>query len=99
MTSAGLDPDVVSYSTVIDACAKAGDTDRAQKTFKLMTENKVEPTIVTFTSLARPYAHHGRWKEDDKIAEQVAEHKLQINEYFLNVMLIAYANANPVQKF
>merc|ERR1719387_2699229 len=87
----------LEVSAVIDACAKANDTERAQLIFMVMRHKGVNPTIVTYTSFARPFARHGMWLEVEQIASALVEQGLFVNEYFLNVLISAYAAAQPKQ--
>merc|ERR1719387_3462695 len=87
----------LEVSAVIDACAKANDTERAQRIFMVMRHKGVKPTIVTYTSFARPFARRGMWMEVEQIASSLVEQGLFVNEYFLNVLLSAYAAASPKQ--
>jgi len=46
---------------------------------------------------ARPFAKRGMWVEVEQITAQVVQQGLAINEYYLNVMICAYAAAQPKQ--
>merc|ERR1719388_728469 len=97
MIDTEVEPDVVSYSAVIDACAKVGDSEKAKATFALMLQKGVKPSIVTFTSLARPFARRGNYQEVENIMREMETMGLTINEYFVNVLLGAYGAAQPKQ--
>mmetsp|Transcript_5061 Transcript_5061/g.10262 ORF Transcript_5061/g.10262 Transcript_5061/m.10262 type:complete len:205 (+) Transcript_5061:1864-2478(+) len=53
MRSSGIEPDRVVYNTLIDACALAGDSDRAFQVFASMQVGQVRPDVVTYTSLMK----------------------------------------------
>jgi len=97
MEHAGVPADVVVYSTVLDACAKVGDCERAQQVFDQMRTRGVTPNVVSYASLARPYAHEGNWKEVERIAKVMEAEGLAMNEYFLYALLLAYASGRPRQ--
>jgi len=95
MEGAGVPADVVVYSSVLDACGKAGDTDVSRKVFKRMRARGVRPNVVAYASMARPFAHHGDWREVEHLSQQMADDGLVMNEYFLYTLLLAYASARP----
>lgn len=45
--------DAATYNTLINACATAGDLDRAQETVAAMQEEGVLPDVITYTSLIK----------------------------------------------
>merc|ERR1719375_1896324 len=57
----------------------------------------VKPTIVTYTSLARPWARLGNFARVEEIQRQLLKRGLSPNEYFLTVLLSAYTKAEPKQ--
>jgi len=95
MSKAGVAADVVIYANVLDACAKVKNGELARVVFDLMISCKIRPNIVVFTSFARSFAHSGKWKEVEHIAEEMASHRVEMNDYFLCVLLIAYGRALP----
>merc|ERR1712113_1302018 len=80
-----------------EACAKAGDCQQAQDLFQEMRRCGITPNVVSYASLARPYAHQGNWQEVESLAETMKSEGLAMNEYFLYAMLLAYASAQPRQ--
>merc|ERR1719231_827995 len=79
----------------IDAYCKASMVQRAEELFAEMCETGIAPTIVTYTSLARPYAKQGNWVHVESLKEQMARHGVKPNAFFLCSLLTAYANASP----
>merc|ERR1719235_2307408 len=97
MVDAGLAPDVVSLSAVINACGQAGDTERASNVFETILARGLRPTIVTYTSLARPHSRNGDFQKVEQIYKRMRKDGIRTNEYFLNVQLSAYTHATPPQ--
>merc|ERR1719387_1712452 len=62
-----------------------------------MWSRGVLPNIVSYASLARPYAHQGNWMRIEELAEKMESEGLIMNEYFLYTLLLAYASARPRQ--
>merc|ERR1719487_530553 len=97
MAAAGLEVDVVSYSAVIDACGRSNNCEKAREVFQAMLDKGIKPSIVTWTSYARPFARRGDVQEVEKIMTQMRNEGLKINEYFLNVILVACSSCKPKQ--
>merc|ERR1719453_1622711 len=57
----------------------------------------VRPNVVSYAALARPFAHKGDWQEVEAMAEQMKSEGLEMNEYFLYALLLAYASSTPRQ--
>ena len=49
--NAGLAPDESAYNTLISACAKSGDVDKAFETFRRMEVDGIAPSVITFSAL------------------------------------------------
>jgi pentatricopeptide repeat protein len=95
MYDAGLEVDVVSYSAVIDACSRCNDGTRARAVFDKMKAHGVKPSIITYTSLARPFARQGDVAAVEAIHQEMRTQGFRMNDYFLNVVLVACASARP----
>merc|ERR1719356_1365956 len=95
MEEAGVAADVVVYSSVLNACAKVGDAERAKQVFDQMRAHDIQPNVVSYASLARPFAHRGDWKTVERLMEEMDKDGLVMNEYFLYATLLAYATAKP----
>merc|ERR1719258_90300 len=57
----------------------------------------VTPNVVSYAALARPFAHKGDWQEVERLGDQMRAEGLEMNEYFLYALLLAYASAKPRQ--
>merc|ERR1719456_52686 len=97
MSDANVKPNAISYNALLDACAKASDAERSASTFDAMKSAGIQPTIVTYASLARPFARKGVWRKVEEIKDQLLEDGLHVNEHFLSIALSAYARARPKQ--
>merc|ERR1719482_1494717 len=95
MGRAGVQPNVRSYSAIIDAYCKASKVQRAEELFAEMCEMSITPTVVTYTSLARPHAKQGNWRKVEVLKEQMTKRGIKPNAFFLCSLLTAYANASP----
>ncbi len=52
-------PDVITYNTVISACAKRGDMERLERWLARMEEENVVPNAITYTSVISACAKGG----------------------------------------
>lgn len=73
MLEAGLEPNVVTYTAVIDAYAKAEDSAGAGRWYRRMLEVGVQPNTHTFGAVINAYAKGG----DVEAAESMVEENLQ----------------------
>merc|ERR1719330_2117063 len=89
--------DEVVYSSVIDACGKAGDAERALRVFDRMRANGFKPNIIAYAALARPYAYRGDWIKVETIAQSMRADGVAVNEFFLYAQLLSYATSRPRQ--
>mmetsp|Transcript_20836 Transcript_20836/g.33197 ORF Transcript_20836/g.33197 Transcript_20836/m.33197 type:complete len:555 (-) Transcript_20836:71-1735(-) len=96
-TSTGVASDPVLYSCTIDACAKTNDADRAWRVFERMRARGVRPHIVTYATLARPFAERGDYHKVEQLEQMMVAEGIAVNEYFLYAQLIAYGKARPKQ--
>jgi pentatricopeptide repeat domain-containing protein 1 len=94
----GIASDPVLYSCVIDACAKKNDADRAWRVFEQMQALGVRPHIVTYATLARPFAQRGDYHRVEQLEKLMTAQGVAVNEYFLYAQLIAYSKARPRQE-
>merc|ERR1719198_2930934 len=95
MEECGVAPDTVVFSSAIDACSKAGDHERGLRLFRKMSAAGVQANIVTYSTLARPFARNGDWGTVERLQAQMEAEGLRMNEYFFYVLLDAYSNAKP----
>merc|ERR1719450_1659047 len=92
MTAKGFEPNVRSYTSVIDACAKVGDTDRALAVFRSMKAQNVAPSEITYSTMARAFAKSGDFKKVEEICDMFYADGYALNVYMFGILLFAYAN-------
>lgn len=64
--------DTIVYSSVIDACGKAGDSEMALCMFRRMQARGIQPHLVTYSALARPFAYKGQWNQVEDMVQLIA---------------------------
>merc|ERR1711964_634203 len=67
----------------------------AEQKFQEMLSAGIAPSIVTFTSLSKPYVRAGDWIRMERMMQELEEYRVPVNEFFLCNILSAYANAKP----
>merc|ERR1719326_2487218 len=97
MEQVGGTADVVAYSSAIDACSKAGEPEQALRIFERMVDRGIRPNIVSYSSLARPFARKGDWATVERLGKQMEADGLRMNEYFLYALLDSYTVSKPRQ--
>merc|ERR1719478_125208 len=98
MRTMGVEPNVRSFSAVIDACCKGNQVNRAEAVFVEMRAAGIAPSVVTYTALARPYAQRGNWERVEALKDLMTQHGVRMNAFFLCGLLTAYANASPKER-
>jgi pentatricopeptide repeat protein len=97
MVAKGLEPDVITYNSVINAYAQSGDSASAVRQFEAMVAKGLEPDVITYSSVINVCA---RSKPADVHAAKAAvarlsEQGLTVNSYTLSAMLRCCAYARP----
>lgn len=64
MSRYGLTPSVITYNSLIDACGRAGDVDRARQVFCSLKEAGLSPNDRTFSALIHSHAVQGQVTTD-----------------------------------
>ncbi|CAN0394125.1 unnamed protein product, partial [Hapterophycus canaliculatus] len=56
----GVAPSVITFNTLIDACGRAGDTERARQVFSRLAQAGLSPNDRTFSALIHSHAVKGQ---------------------------------------
>merc|ERR1719326_1401154 len=97
MNQAGFEADVICYSALVEAYGKVNDIKAAMNAFERLVETGQKPSVITYTVLAQPLAKMGDYKGVEEILERMAKDGHSMNDYFLNLLLLSYANCHPRQ--
>ncbi|CAK9116483.1 unnamed protein product, partial [Durusdinium trenchii] len=84
-----LEPDIVSYNTLLNAFAKDSDGAGAQEVFNEMTDVSVTPGVVSFSVLIEAHARAGHRKAAEQAFRIMQELGLQPNEVTYTALLRA----------
>ena len=70
----GVKPNIVTFTSFIDAYAKAGDTEEVEHWFQKAVDNGVKPNIVTFDAVIYGYRKAGLNKEAEQWVQMAMEY-------------------------
>lgn len=81
---AGIEPDVVSYNTIIDGCILVDDSAGALVYFNEMRARGIAPTKISYTTLMKAFALSGQPKLANKVFDEM------LNDCHVKVDLVAW---------
>lgn len=84
INDAGIEPDVVSYNTLIDGCILVDDSAGALAYFNEMRARGISPTKISYTTLMKAFALSGQPKLANKVFDEM------LNDPRVKVDLIAW---------
>jgi len=59
MLSRGIEPSVVTYNAMIDACARNGQMDRVPELLTAMRHRNLEPNLITYSTMIKGFCQRG----------------------------------------
>merc|ERR1712008_236879 len=87
----GLEADVVTYNSLINACAKKGSVEKAEKLLKELEDKGLKANVVTYTSLINACAKAGNVEKAEKFFEELEDKGFKPNLKTYQAGLHAYA--------
>lgn len=81
------DPDVITYSTVIDVLGRNERFDEMKRLFKQMQEEGIKPNLVTYTSMIAAMTRTSRLEEAIRILQDMERHGVQPNVYTFSSLI------------
>jgi len=94
MKSAGIRPDRVTFSILMQAYAKKGDTER----FAEMVLTGEMPDDVAFNTLLKAYAKRGDSKSAEKVCRRMEQAGVDPDIYTLNTLILAHVNHEDMER-
>jgi len=99
MTERTISCNVITFNTMIDACARCGCMDRAPQLLESMRKEGVEPDLVTYSSLVKGYSLAGDVRRGFKVFEEMkSSGKVLPDEIMYNVLLDGCAREGLVEE-
>ena len=76
MSQRGLQPDVVTFTAMINGLCKEGKMEEANGLFELMNQGGLQPDVVTFTTLISGLFKVGKMEEANGLLELLSQRGL-----------------------
>jgi len=84
-----VEPDRVTYETLIAAYAHVADYDKANQVFRQMEEEDFVPTDYAYAARIKAYAKRGMWRESVGILREVENKGMEPSVHIYNAVLQA----------
>merc|ERR1719221_477383 len=82
-----VDPDVVTYSTIIKGYCKSGDLDKSMELFhQMQTESGLEPDELMYNSLLDGCTRQNRLEDASRILQEMLKAKIKPSNYTLSIV-------------
>ncbi|KAF7113527.1 hypothetical protein RHSIM_RhsimUnG0118600 [Rhododendron simsii] len=95
----GIQPDAVSYNTMIDGCILVDDSAGAFSYFNEMRSRGIAPTKITYTTLMKAFALSGQPKLANKVFdEMLKDPRVKIDVVAWNVLVEGYCKLGLVEE-
>lgn len=94
----GIEPNVVSYNTVVKAFCKMGSLDSAFSVIEEMEKNGLEPDLVTFNTLLEAFYSSGMFSDAEKVWKMMREKNVVPNSRSYNPKLRALVASDRISE-
>ena len=94
MRQSRLQPDVITYSSFISACAKGKETDKALEIFAEMKQSGLQPDVITFSELVSACFQGDRSEKALEIFAEIRHTELQPNAITCDALVRVRQKAN-----
>lgn len=95
----GIEPDVVSYNTLIDGCILVDDSSGALTYFNEMRKRGIAPTKVSYTTLMKAFASSGQPKLANKVFdEMIKDPRVVVDLVAWNMLVEGYCKIGLVDE-
>ena len=98
MHATGVKCDVVSYNTLISACANANDCERAAEWLREMDASGMAPNVVSYTALINAWAQANRPEKAAELLRVMSVKEVEPNVVTFNVCLNAWSRAKQPER-
>jgi len=92
----GIQPETSSYNSIIDACGKTYQMNKAFLYLQEMIDHGTEPDQVTFTILIAAYAKQAQPLQARKIFDRMTLEGMEPSVVSFTALITAYARANDI---
>ena len=96
MIRKGLKPNTITYNSLIDACSKAPDVQRAEYWFGQMSANGFPPDVISFSSMINSCAQCGMAAAAERWLSKMEDQGVKPNVYSFNAAINAQVKAKQL---
>jgi len=98
MRAEGIAYNTIAYNCILDVCIKCGNTGVAEEIFTEMIKpgSKVEPDLITFSTLLKGYCQAGQLDKALQTAEAIKVSGMQCDELVYNTLIDGCVKANDL---
>ncbi|GMJ14625.1 Ribosomal Pentatricopeptide Repeat Protein 3b [Hibiscus trionum] len=93
-----IEPDLVSYNTVIKAFCEMGSLDSARLMLDEMEKKGVQPDVITFNTLLHNFYKNGRVDDGEKIWGKMVEKNVEPDIRSYNAKLLGFATEKRMKE-
>jgi pentatricopeptide repeat domain-containing protein 1 len=93
-----MQPDLISYSTIIKGCCRGGDLKKAMEVLNDMKRNHIKPDEVLFNSLLDGCAKNGSLEMAQHVYQEMRLLGIKPSNVTFSILIKAYGKARQVQK-
>merc|ERR1719515_361764 len=98
MLESGVEPNTITFTTVINACARVGDVKKAEAWLTKMKAAGILPNSFSYNSAAKPSVARGEYRRVEELMKSLRADGLPYDDFCLTSLLYAYSNAKPKQR-
>ncbi|KAL3682287.1 hypothetical protein R1sor_000309 [Riccia sorocarpa] len=91
MYTQGIEPDIISFNILLEACVGGGHVREAQKIFENLKKRALKPTVVTYTTLINVYASAGHSSDALLLLSEMLAHNCLPNAVTFTSLITACA--------
>lgn len=94
---AGIEPDVVSYNTLVDGCILVDDSAGALRYFNEMRAKGIAPTKISYTTLMKAFAVSGQPKLASEVFEEMLKDpRVKVDVVAWNMLIEGYCRLGMI---
>ncbi|XP_047307632.1 pentatricopeptide repeat-containing protein At5g21222-like [Impatiens glandulifera] len=97
MEEYGVKPDVVTFSTIMNAWSSQGQMEKCQEIFQDMVKTRIEPDIHVFSILAKGYVRSGSPAEAEAVLKTMKQYSVRPNVVIFTTIISGCCSAGEME--
>lgn len=98
MEEFGVKPDVITFSTIMNAWSSAGLMDKCQEIFNDMVKSSIEPDIHAFSILAKGYVRCGKPGKAESLLTSMTKSGVPPNVVIFTTIISGWCSAGKMER-